>query len=260
MVKYGQRASVTGMMWGSLLCVGNSIVVCTAMAAQDEGWVLYYWPKLAGRAEFVRLVLEEAGEPYTEVNDGIEAMFFQGKHQEYPALAPPLIRKGSFTLSQTPVICRYLGRRLGLWPQSEEDEWHADQVNATIHDFIAEGRLAFHGKDFHASYFTQQEETKPYIEKFVKERLLRFLGHFEATLKANDGGQGFLVGDSLTYVDLALLHALRATAAQFPEEWAAAAEVTALLRAFQARVSARPRLAAYFRSERCKPFEGNSMM
>ena len=44
-------------------------------------------------------------------------------------------------LFQTPVICKYVGKKFGLWPETEEDEWHADQVNTTIHDFIAEGHL-----------------------------------------------------------------------------------------------------------------------
>ena len=43
-------------------------------------------------------------------------------------------------LSQTPVICKYLGKKFGLYPDNEEDEFHADQVNITIHDFIAEGK------------------------------------------------------------------------------------------------------------------------
>ena len=32
-------------------------------------WKLYYWPKLAGRAEFVRVIFEEAGVQFEEIND-----------------------------------------------------------------------------------------------------------------------------------------------------------------------------------------------
>ncbi len=69
----------------------------------------------------------------------------------------------------------------------------------------------------------------------------------------------FLVGNKLTYVDLALLHVLRASASQFPEEWKKL-ETIPLLKAYEDRLSARPNLAAYFKSDRCRPFEGNSMM
>ena len=46
---------------------------------------------------------------------------------------------GDLILAQTAVICRFLGKEFGMWPEKEEDVWHADQINTTIHDFIAEG-------------------------------------------------------------------------------------------------------------------------
>lgn len=44
-------------------------------------WKLYYWPKLAGRAEFVRVIFEEAGVPFEEINDleVLVPMFREGK-------------------------------------------------------------------------------------------------------------------------------------------------------------------------------------
>jgi len=32
-----------------------------------------------------------------------------------------------------------LGKRYGLYADNEEDEWHSEQINATIHDYIGEG-------------------------------------------------------------------------------------------------------------------------
>ena len=69
----------------------------------------------------------------------------------------------------------------------------------------------------------------------------------------------FVVGKKLTYVDLALLHVLRAAESQFPDTWKEL-DTIPLLKAFKDRMSARPNLAAYFKSDRCIPFEGNSMM
>lgn len=51
---------------------------------------------------------------------------------------------GDFHLCQTSVICKYLGEQFGLMPKSEEEKWQADQVNATIHDFVAEGMSRAH--------------------------------------------------------------------------------------------------------------------
>ncbi|XP_076460332.1 glutathione S-transferase-like [Babylonia areolata] len=239
------------------------------MAGTGQGedvYKVYYWdPQKVmqggpGRSEFIKLVLEEAGVPYMMVHDKVLELFRQGQWTGYPVFAVPVIEKGGFSLSQTGVACRYLGKKHGLYPASEEDEWHADQINTTVHDYIGEGRLAFHGKNWAASYFDQVEETKPYQELFVKERMPKFLQHFEKALAANKGGRGFMVGDSVTYVDLAVLHVLRATQSQFPEAWEAQKTSIPLLVAFKDRMSERPRLKAYFASSRCLPFSGNSMM
>lgn len=233
--------------------------------AAEEPYKLYYWDPIRlqggpGRSEFIKLVLEEAGVAYRMVHDRVLELFKQDQWTGYPAFAVPLIQKGDFSLSQTGVVCRYLGKKHGLYPTKETDEWHADQLNATVHDYIAEGRLAFHGKKWAGSYLDQVEETKPYIEYFTKERMPVFLKHFEKALAANRGGQGFMVGDSVTYLDLAMLHALRVTESQFPEAWAAQKASIPLLVAFKERLSQRPRLKAYFESSRCLPFSGNSMM
>ncbi|XP_064614289.1 glutathione S-transferase P 2-like [Liolophura sinensis] len=225
-----------------------------------DNWELYYWgPNVVGRAEFIRLIFEELGMKYKEINKGVPAVFTSGQLEGYPTRAPPMIKNGEFQLSQMPVICMYLGKKYGLYPDNEADEYHAMQVMATISDYITEGRLCFHGVNWQASYFTQQEETKPYIKHFTTNRIPNFLNHFETALSRNDGGKGYLFGTKLTYVDLALLHILRATESQFPEEWNALGNIP-LLKAFKVRISERPNLAAYFKSDRCSPFEGNSMM
>ena len=54
-----------------------------------------------------------------------------------------------------------------------------------VTDFIAEGRLVFHARNFTESYYTQQEETKGHIEWFKKDRLPRFLPYLEHSLSYN---------------------------------------------------------------------------
>ena len=63
----------------------------------DSDWFLYYWDGFPGRGEFVRLVFEEAGVKYTEVNSG-EVIFndiINGKGDGFPMFAPPMIQKGN---------------------------------------------------------------------------------------------------------------------------------------------------------------------
>ena len=52
------------------------------------------------------------------------------------------------------------------------------------------GRLSFHGISPNETYHIQKEETKPYIARFEKERIPRYMNHFELLLKSNDGGKG----------------------------------------------------------------------
>lgn len=226
----------------------------------SDKWTLYYWPNFAGRAEFVRLCFEELGVKYDECNDPalIRQKIILGKGDMLTHFAPPVIKKGDFELGQTHVICRYLAEKYGLCPSKEKENARAEEISLTCHDFIAEGRLAFHAIDSTGSYASQKEATQPFIEKFAANRLPRWLKFFERMLLANNGGKGFVVGDKCSYADLALLHVLRATAAQFPEAWAKTEVPT--LKAFVVRISERPKLAAYFKSNRVIPFCGDSMM
>lgn len=233
--------------------------------SSEEPWVLHYWPIL-GRGEFVRIIFEELGVPYVDKPENCMEYFHGGKLRfgeidQFPSFAPPMLQKGKFFVSSTPIVCKYLGTKFGLLPDSEEDKWHAEQFSNVIHDYFGEGCNSFHGIDLVGSYHDQKEGTKPYIEKFKTTRMPQFLKHFEAVLRANNGGKGFLFGDKITYVDLALLHALRATANQFPEAWkTASSDYAKLLAAFKDRMSSRPKLKAYFASDGCRKFDGDSMM
>jgi len=60
-----------------------------------------------------------------------------------------------------------------------EDRAHVDQVLAVVTDAVADGRLAFHPKDFYKSHKVQVEESKPYIVQYGSERLPKYMqvGH-----------------------------------------------------------------------------------
>ncbi len=82
---------------------------------------------MIGRAEFIRLLFELVGVPYLEKGkEGrdvvISMMHRSGKNPGLPLFAPPIIKKGDFTLYQTPTIMRYLGKEFGLYPKTKEAE------------------------------------------------------------------------------------------------------------------------------------------
>ena len=83
---------------------------------------LYYWPKIQGRGEFVRLVLEQAGARYRDVaresgrGAGMAALlrFLDGRNVERPPFAPPYLKAGRLIIGQTANILQFLGSRHGL--------------------------------------------------------------------------------------------------------------------------------------------------
>ena len=250
----------------------------------SEVWELFYWANLKedgknhmiGRGEFVRLMFEVAGVEYIDhgVKDGNASSIYTSSvfnfvkgdgNKGFPCFAPPVIKKGDFVLSQTPVIMKYLGKKFNLYPTTEEDEAHAESINAFITDFIAEGRLVFHSKNFYESYYTQKdtEQVKTTIEWFSKERLPKFLTYLEKVIAFNHSqnpNSDYFIGNSLTYVDIAVFHTLVASEFQFPESYKSFSKQIPLLCAFSKRIAELPKLKEYLESDRRGYFEGNSMM
>ena len=72
------------------------------MSSEEPEWVLYYWgcppgvKPFPGRGEFVRLIFEEAGVKFREVNDFevLKKLFFSEKQEGFYAFAPPMIQRG----------------------------------------------------------------------------------------------------------------------------------------------------------------------
>jgi len=238
-------------------------------------WELYYWTnikdgknRMIGRGEFVRLLFETAGVPF--IDHGVQDppsvakfVYGGGNSDGFPIFAPPVIKRGDFVLSSTPAIMRYLGKQLGLYPKSAEDEAHADSTMELVSDFITEGRLVFHPKCFTASYYEQVEEAKPYVAWFEDQRISKFLNHFEKLLKHSESKSGsgnHVIGDSLTYVDVAVYHVLDAAESQFPAAFARVVNETTHIRPFMKHFRELPNVAAYLASDRRGSFEGNSMM
>ncbi|KXZ42755.1 hypothetical protein GPECTOR_120g422 [Gonium pectorale] len=235
------------------------------MAVRSNAGSLALPSGIKGRGEYVRLVFEEAGVPYTDVGvtGGMVSIIdfcWKGGNTGFPVRAPPAIRRGDFVLCGTPVVQAYLGREFGLMPADPRAAAHVEQVLAVVTDGVAEGRLAFHPKDFYASHKTQVEESKPYVKQYGEQRLPKYMQHWEDILRKNeaDGEQGFLIGNSLTVADLAVYHYM-AAAQQHYRAYFDAVEAP-LAKAHQARIAARPRIAAYLSSGRCQPWDTDSMM
>jgi len=236
----------------------------------ETEWTLYYHGlKNKGRAEYIRLIFEVAGVKFKEINNEsfqigdaftLRISGTYGK-AEYPSFAVPYVKgPHGFYQSQTTSIAARLGKLFGLYPNSEDDQWHALQIALSVADFAADARQPFHPKDHNASYYGQEAEAAIAVPIFEGSRFVFWMRHFEHLLQANISNSGYFVGTKLSYCDILVFHALCGAEAQFPTAWVAVAEHVPLLRVFKERIEALPQIVEYFASSRRNPWEGNSML
>lgn len=220
---------------------------------------LYYWPGIQGRGEFVRLVLEEAGQPYDDVArgpGGTRALMAAMKDPAaiHSPFAPPFLRDGEMVVAQTAEILRWLGKRHGLAPSDEAGRRFTAQLQLTIADLVAEAHDTHHPVDLEAYYDQQKPEAARRAKSFREHRIPKFLGYFEKVLANNPAGSDWLVGAARSYADLSLFQVVEGLHYAFPKAMAAKAGDWPQVLALRDRVKALPRIKAYLESERRIPF------
>lgn len=183
---------------------------------------LFYWPSIQGRGEFVRLALEEAGAEYTDVArepKGMDAMMqlMDGAGLERPPFAPPFLRAGKLIIAQTAHILQYLAPRLSLVPKSETSRLWAHQLQLTVEDLVVDIHDTHHPVGASLYYRQQKPEARRRAKFFTEERAPELLGYFENVLQCNTGAKGYMLGRSLTYVDLSLFQIIAGLRYAFPK-------------------------------------------
>ena len=216
---------------------------------------LYYWPGIQGRGEFVRLALEEAGAPYVDVarergaGRGVAALTRMLKGGDAPApFAPPFLKNADLLVSQVANILMYLGPKLGLAPASEALCTFANGLQLTIADAVAEVHDTHHPIYVGLRYEDQKPAAKERAAGFVKDRIPKFLGYFEAILQAN--GAAHIVGSDITYVDLSVFQLIEGLRYAFPKAMKGTESRYPRLAALHDLVRLRPNIARYLASER----------
>lgn len=221
---------------------------------------LYYWDGLQGRGEFVRLALEDAGADYVDVtrepDRGTDEMmqFVKGKDAAQTPFAPPFLRDGDHIISHVANILFYLGPKLDLSPKDEVQHWFANGLQLTITDFVAEVHDTHHPIATSKYYEEQKEEAKARTAEFIKSRIPKFLGYFERVLQQNPDGDTYIVGGSITHVDLSLFQVVQGLRYAFPRAMKDHADRYPALGRLHDTVKARPRITAYLNSSRRLPF------
>lgn len=230
-------------------------------------YALYYWPHIQGRGEYVRLALEEGAADYIDVarlpereggGRAAVARLLQDMSNPHPPFAPPLLKAGKLIVSHTANILHYLGPRLGLVPKADAQRRWAHGLQLSITDFVREAHDVHHPIANSLYYADQKPESLRRSGHFKAERLTRFLHYFETAI-ARSGGQ-YLLGKSLSYVDLSMFQVMASLNYAFPKVMAGMQAKIPRLVALHHAVAVRPRIARYVASPARLPFSTHDLM
>jgi len=150
-----------------------------------------------GLAEIIRLVLTAADVPFEDIRI---------THEDHANLKPtlpfgqiPILEIDSkVTLCQSHAIARYLARKYNLAGKTELEQAQADMIVDCIDD-VTKPILNFL---FQVTDAEKKEELK---KKYLEEQLPEYLTKLEAMLASNKSGEGYFVGEGLTWADLYLI-------------------------------------------------------
>ncbi|KAI0792264.1 glutathione S-transferase-like protein [Abortiporus biennis] len=214
---------------------------------KDAGYVLYYWPGIPGRGEYVRLAFEYAGIPYSENLDAktlVPTLHDASKIGFPPHFAPPALKLPSGkVISQTPAILNHIAPILGLagakgsklvagaelseadFEEAEEERSSVNQLVLTALDLCNETHDVHHPIASELYYEDQKEAALDRAKNYRENRLPKFLNHFQAVLASNPEGESnggsYLIGSRTTTADLVLFHVLDGVEFAFPKRAAA---------------------------------------
>jgi len=216
---------------------------------------LFYWPGIQGRGEIPRLILEDAGADYVDVareRGGMTRMerVLAGREPALLPFAPPFLHAGRLWLAQSAQIASVLGEQLDLAPKTDQPRLAARTIMLTIADLIDEIHDTHHPIAVDQYYDEQKPAAKQRAASFRDARMPAFLRYLERNIERS--GRGVLVGNRISYVDLAAFQIVEGLTYAFPRAFKK--QRVPKLRALHDRVVARPRIAAYLASDRRLPF------
>ncbi|KAH9829943.1 pi class glutathione S-transferase [Rhodofomes roseus] len=196
---------------------------------------LHYFA-ICGRGEPIRLLLEDAGVPYVENNDGDAFFAKKWDLDEYRFNQLPRLKVNGLNLAQLDAILRYIAKARGYGGNGNlEDEAVADM-------------LAVACEDLHVTYLSKvySPDAANLLPPFAKEHVPKVLKQFEHLLQQSKSPKGYFVYDHpsfaefhLYYLLFALSHLNPALLANFPA-----------LSAWRETMSARQGIKAYETSGR----------
>ena len=197
--------------------------------------ILTYFP-IRGRAEVIRLILEEKGIAYQSDNIALEE--WKTRRKQMPFKVVPVFQEGDVQIAESQAIVRHLARKYQLYGRDEEEATRCDILSEAIRDGMFELGTLFWDEDFASKR-----------DAFVSKDLKHTLKNLEAYLNSYAHAKEYCVGDALTFADFTLWNYLDWVRALAPETLQSYPTLCALKSATENR----PRIQAYLKSERRPP-------
>jgi len=165
------------------------------MSDNNKEYKLTYFD-MKGLAEPIRMMFAVAGVDYEDIR--IQREEWPQKKENYTYGQLPVLEVGGKQLAQSNAITRFLAKKFNLSGGDEFEAAKIDELAEVLIDLRAEWRKFFMEKD---------EAKKEELRKSLMEVTVpKYVGKAEAIKKENGGD--FLVGQSLSFVDLQFAHFL----------------------------------------------------
>lgn len=195
--------------------------------------IIYF--DIRGRAEAIRLLLEDVGVDYEDV---------RVSREEWPEMRPttpfgrvPIYREGSLEIPETYAILNHLGRQHGLLGVDRASRIRCDVTVEAFRDYGNRVATVF------GALSGASDEARA---AFVQEELPDRMAALESFYTEGKAGTGFWAGESATVADFVAFCSIEGIQNQSPK----ALSDFKGLQEFQARFSSRPRIRDYLASSR----------
>jgi len=194
--------------------------------------ILYF--DIRGRAEPIRLLLEDVGAQYTDRQ--ITQDDWSTIRETTPFHRMPVYREGDLNIPETFAIISYLGRKFDLLGENEAARIRCDVTIEAWNDYgnrVANTFGALSNSDAARKMFLESEQPA-------------LLGNLEAFYVERDNKTAYWAGNSPTIADYAAFHLVDGLVNQFPDTMSQ----FGALREFHECFRVRPNIEAYLSSSR----------
>lgn len=154
-------------------------------------YTLYYFNG-RGRAEICRMLLAAGDVKYNDRR--LEVNEWDTYKGQMPGSVLPILEiDGKVQIPQTMAIARYLAREFGFHGKNNIEQARVDFISDNFHDIV---------NDYIRFDYEKDPSKARELRHVYEETCKKVLPFMEETLKINNGGNGWFVGDKMMMCDM----------------------------------------------------------